>query len=584
LADRVKIKEVANHIRKEGKASFVIGAGASISAGIPSANGLIKLIEQEFPHIYNKLNETDRKSYGRVMSQLFQADIEKLIVPLLTKARMNWGHIALATLLRGEHVNRVLTFNFDLLLERAASMLGVHLPVYDFGTSHTDEVTRLVSPSIIHLHGQSHGMVLLNSDKETRNHAEKLRPVLADTLRNDLTVVIGYSGEADAAFDIFQTEYKSRKRLLWLGHAPSPPPHIQALLDSTRAEYIGDCDFDRVMIDLAKDLGDWPPMILKNPMDHVTEVLEPTTDFPVGEQGDQDFLPEIRSRLADFSVRWESEATPNSRAYDAGLGIVDDSRKDGANGDMGKDEQPLSEGAKLALAWSLIDQGNALANEAHMLTGDAARAKFVEAGAKYAEAVQIKPDKHEAFYNWGTALDGEARTLTGAAARAKFVEAGANYAEAVRIKPDKHEAFNNWGSALAGEAGTLTGDAARVKFAEAGAKYAEAVRIKPDYHEAFDNWGGTLLRLSDVQDGDDREALLTLAMEYLTKAATISGKAVYNLACLLALRGEAEKAVAQLQACQRDGTLPDAAHLDADADLDGIRQAPAYLAFRAGLT
>ncbi len=487
MADRVKITELAGHIRAAGKASFVIGAGASISAGIPSAAGLIKRIEAEFPHIYKGLSETDRQSYGRAMSKLFPRDRERLIVPLLQKARMNWGHIALAALLRGQHVERVLTFNFDLLLERAASMLGVHLPVYDFGTSATGEVNRLVSPSIIHLHGQSHGMVLLNSDEETRAHAEILRPVLRDTLRNHLTIVIGYSGEADAAFRIFCEDYNSYTRLIWLGRASSPSAHIRDLLATTKAEYIGECDFDRVMIELAKELGDWPPLILKNPMDHVLEVLEPTAEFPVGDAGDEDFLPAIRDRLKDFSSRWESDATPNSRAFDAGLGIGGDGTPIiQANADT------FSDDAKRALAWALIGAGNELDQEARSLTGAAARAKFADAGAKYAEALRFKPDMHEAMNNLGNALLGEARTLTGAAAQAKFAEAGAKYAEALRIMPDKYDALFNWGNALANEAGTMTGLAAQAKLAESAAKYAEALRIKPGDHATLNNWGVAL--------------------------------------------------------------------------------------------
>ena len=34
---------------------------------------------------------------------------------------------------------------------------------------------------------------------------------------------------------------------------------------------------------------------------------------------------------------------------------------------------------------------------------------FAEAGTKYAEAVRIKPDMHEAFYNWGIALADQAK-------------------------------------------------------------------------------------------------------------------------------------------------------------------------------
>jgi tetratricopeptide (TPR) repeat protein len=73
-------------------------------------------------------------------------------------------------------------------------------------------------------------------------------------------------------------------------------------------------------------------------------------------------------------------------------------------------------------------------------------------------------------------------------ADALFAEAAHKYAEAIRIKPDKHEVFNNWGNALSAQA-KLKGNSpeADALFAEAARKYAEAIRIKPDMHEAFFN-------------------------------------------------------------------------------------------------
>lgn len=50
--------------------------------------------------------------------------------------------------------------------------------------------------------------------------------------------------------------------------------------------------------------------------------------------------------------------------------------------------------------------------------------------------------------------------LSGDEAVGKLAEVGAKYAEAVRIKPDDHEIFSNWGSALMAEAALLSGDAA----------------------------------------------------------------------------------------------------------------------------
>ncbi len=55
----------------------------------------------------------------------------------------------------------------------------------------------------------------------------------------------------------------------------------------------------------------------------------------------------------------------------------------------------------------------------------------------------IKPDMHEALYNWGTNLSDQAQTKSGAEADRLFTEAGEKYQQALAIKPDLHEALNN---------------------------------------------------------------------------------------------------------------------------------------------
>ena len=72
-----------------------------------------------------------------------------------------------------------------------------------------------------------------------------------------------------------------------------------------------------------------------------------------------------------------------------------------------------------------------------------------------------------------------ARTKTGVDADKLFAEAGEKYAAALKIKPDYHEALNNWGNILGDLATTKTGVDADKLFAEAGEKYAAALKIKP---------------------------------------------------------------------------------------------------------
>ena len=84
-------------------------------------------------------------------------------------------------------------------------------------------------------------------------------------------------------------------------------------------------------------------------------------------------------------------------------------------------------------------------NQAKLKGNEAKANKLFElAGQKYAEALRIKPVKHDAFFNWGIALSAQA-ILKGNEARASelFELARQKYTETLRIKPEKHEAHFN---------------------------------------------------------------------------------------------------------------------------------------------
>jgi tetratricopeptide (TPR) repeat protein len=102
--------------------------------------------------------------------------------------------------------------------------------------------------------------------------------------------------------------------------------------------------------------------------------------------------------------------------------------------------------------------------------------RFEEAIASYDQAVKLKPDDHEAWNNRGIALDDLER----------FEEAITSYDQAVKWKPDKHEAWYNRGNALFNLG----------RFEEAITSYDQAVKLKPDYHEAWNNRG---IALDDLE-------------------------------------------------------------------------------------
>ena len=579
MGKSLNVKDLAQHIRRaNGKVTFVIGAGASKSAGIPLASTLVEMASREFGHCLDGLEGSERKNYGRVMGQLTPAEREELITPLLRRAKLNWGSIALASMIRKELVQRVLTFNFDLVLEHAASVLNLQMPVYDFGVAPTNDIERLVNPAIIHLHGQGHGMRLMNSHEETTEHCNLIRPLFDRVFKTTTTVVIGYSGEADPALALIEQAFDSRNRLFWLGHEKAPKAHLEPLLKKRFAEYVGECDFDRVMADLARELGSFPPPILDNPMRHVLDVLTPTTEYPVGDETTVDSLSEARRRLEEFAIHWESGRTPEQRALESSMGSPE-----AASRLAGADLANLSEPAKLTLAWRHVEAGNESSRFEDGDSEEVVHEKLRAASDKYAEALSLKPDMHEALYNWGNALSEASKRLPPAEASASLQRAGEKYEQALAIKPDKHEALNNWGIALYEASERLPPAEALASLLRAGEKYEQALAIKPDMHETLSNWTIALLAMASRSTGDDRVRALDAAEEKLARWRELTGKTSYNLACLHALRGDTEKAVAALVACRADGKLPSPAHLDADTDLDSIRDDPAYRAFRAGL-
>ena len=616
----MRIKDVIGYIRKADEISIVMGAGASRTAGVPTAPSLVEQINKEFDHCLIGLSADERKDYGRVMGALSPGDRKSLIEPLLAQSRINWGHIALACIIKSTNVRRVLTFNFDLVLERSASLLGMHLPVYDFGVSPTRDIAGLAAPAIFHLHGQSYGLRQMNSVDETTKHKDALRPLLADSLRNHLTLVIGYSGEADPALGVMSEEFNSHKNLIWLGYSDEPKGHLSDLLAKDYTSYIGGCDFDRTMIEIAEGLRCWPPEVIKNPPLHILKELEEVVEYPVQAETGVDILTSTRKRLNQAGADWDAGKDDEARAQDALMSGTEQA----PSGDSSK----MSESERIARAWSAIRAGTVLAREAEGLSGKArakkftkAREKFAEAlkikpdmhealynwgtallkeakgpsgtapaemlakaREKFAEALKIKPDKHEALYNWGVALSEEAKGLSGKAQTEKYAQAGEKYAEALKIKPDKHEALYNWGVALSEEAKGLIGKAQTEKYAQAGEKFAEALKIKPDKHETLSNWGAALSEEAKGLSGKAREEKLVKAASKLNVGRQITGRAVYNVACAHALSGDIDSALDELDACLTDGTLPTSDHLAQDEDMDPLRDEPRYKAIMEKLT
>jgi hypothetical protein len=169
------VVEMIRNCRETGDGcSLLIGAGCSVTAGIPTAAGFVELIGARYP-VHHR--QVDPKTYAKCMAALPSGPRRRLIEEKVDNARINWAHLAIAQLMRAGFVDRVLTTNFDPLVVRACALVGETPAVYDFATSQLLKPEHIPRKAVFHLHGQRTGFVLLNTDDEVGKHSERLGPL-----------------------------------------------------------------------------------------------------------------------------------------------------------------------------------------------------------------------------------------------------------------------------------------------------------------------------------------------------------------------------------------------------------------------
>ena len=306
--------------------SLLIGAGCSVTAGIPLASGFVEQVEQRWPGKCRPVPEPH--TYPACMAALTRAERRDLVAEYVDQARINWPHLCIALLIQHGYVDRVLTTNFDPLVVRACALLNQFPAVYDFAASQEFRAADIPDQAVFYLHGQRGGFVQLHTDQDCRKHGERMRPVFDHASSGRVWIVVGYSGDNDPVFTRLAEVPYFHDGLYWVGYRDnSPGPHVRAqLLDPGKdAFFLPGYDADGFFVELTRKLDLFPPALLENPFTHLA-------------------------------------------------------------------------------AWAHIMLGSALHAQAKQKQGEEADALFAQAGEKYAQALAIKPDKHEALNNWAVAL------------------------------------------------------------------------------------------------------------------------------------------------------------------------------------
>ncbi len=635
-----KIEDVLDTIRDSQSrkgCALLLGAGCSVSAGIPTAAGFVKIIKETFRGRYEDASE---KSYSHCMKQLSSAQRRNIVRDFIEGAKINWGHISVAQLIANKYVSRVLTTNFDPLVSRACAMINEFPAIYDFGAKQDYDPDYVPEKAIFHLHGQHTGFRLMNTDDETMEQFHHIRDVIRDCCKDRPLIVVGYSGECDPVFKYLAEIKEFNYPVYWVCYKDESPSQYvieNLLIEGKYASLIFGYDADDFFVRLAQCLDCFPPSFVARPFSHMNSCLDLLTPYRLpGSSAETDATQEARDVISNAIVSFEYEV-------------------EGANAQDGM--QTSDDSAKLALlarSWLMAGEfDNVIAavptiheiseelrepvSEAYHSKGmqltalgmrnrEEPGADFLrKACAQFEISLQVKPGNFSALNNWGVALMNLGVREPSGHATELLENACDKFEQSLRLKPDLHYALNNWGIALVNLGNRNTVNQSNALLGLAREKFELAIKRKPDYAEAMNSLGYTLteigkgLRTEDerrlmfqacdrfaqalaldpehdaallnwgaaliywgvsIADLDIRELILDAAKEKLEKAESLrSGCGAYNLACIAALQGDHAACNSWLQVCLQHENLPPTEQIKQDATLISVREEPWFQSF-----
>ncbi|MDD0801043.1 MULTISPECIES: hypothetical protein [Acinetobacter] len=255
--------------KKEGGAILLVGAGISVSAGIPPAQKLMQIAIENFSNYFTEeekeqsIEDLNKLQYNDIMTklsnvkrkELFKWFIEGNPEKGIEKAKLNFAHIAIAELLKQGYFSRILTVNFDPLLIHACYMVGMYpFPaIYDLGAMGKVNAELLHDPSIVYLNGQHVGFVQRNTTDQLEAHKETLSQIVRSTGCSKTWVVAGYSGENDHLMDALNELRPYNNWLYWLEYSNQvlQKESHNFLENDEECKVIYECDADETFMNIS---------------------------------------------------------------------------------------------------------------------------------------------------------------------------------------------------------------------------------------------------------------------------------------------------------------------------------------------
>ena len=541
------IEDLAYLIKKakennKPKPIVFLGAGASVSGGIPLVSGIIKKIHEDFkdkPSITN-LSEEKRNDYYELMSVLNPDERKQIFQDYIKKAKINVAHIYLAQLVDLGYIDYVMTVNFDDLLLRACGLFNYTMPTYDISNVKQFTTTSLEEKSLVYLHGQHYGQWLLNAKGELDKVRDTLPILFNDIGKNRTWIVVGYSGE-DEIFNIIKDFSSFDNELFWIGYLKNKPnKNVQKeLLDvpTKNANLISSYDADTFFLDLHAKLGLSTPQIFDKPFSFlktmVQEVKVPEEDKQIEDHKD---LYNSLSERMDISNGWIDRAISNIEEEDSVEKLkqqiieayIKEEFEENEALFLEKIKLPEFEKAKSELAEFYFSWGLSIQKSENIKVNEAALRSCI---AKYEESIELNPENDSIRNNYGIALSDLAKLNSDESIYKRSFE---EYEKALELNKEYDKAYYNYGCALS-DLAKLNSDESL--YEHSFEKYEKAIKLNPEYTSSFNNYGIALANLAKLNSD---ESLYEQSFEKYRKAIELNpekdsyynnyGNALSNLA------------------------------------------------------
>lgn len=264
--------------------TWVVGAGCSVSSGVPTAAECSRSWMKELRYLETGLDQDveawaaekfagfdpsrPAAVYGDVLRRLFhtEADLRRALERMLSAAEPGFGYATLAQIMThakwGSRAGLALSVNFDDLLADA-------LHVYSQKRPHTLSQESLTSgtplspgtPTVLKLHGDAH-LPLIDEATNRPRFRETVRDRLREILTEVGVVFMGYGGREECLLDVLEGLPKGAPAggVFWVNEE-KPHGAFGDWLNRAGAVWVPHSDFDELMYFMRIEFGLGHPKI-----------------------------------------------------------------------------------------------------------------------------------------------------------------------------------------------------------------------------------------------------------------------------------------------------------------------------------